>query len=180
MALLHDATLSPTKPEIVTAHLDSVPWGGSGPVEMLGAYRFDDPDGEVGVEAHIVARGGHVLHIPLTYRGAPIPGADEHLVATMKHSVLGERWVYDAAADPVAVGCFVRALRGEQAQADLEVAQADGSTVPRENTVRLHLDGAAGESEILTFSTDLAAPATGHALLVAQWDGGDGVVAALG
>ncbi|MBM7366527.1 maltokinase N-terminal cap-like domain-containing protein [Gordonia hydrophobica] len=178
MALLHQATITPTKLDLITDYLDEVPWGGTGDVEMIGGYRFDDPDGEVGVEALLVSRDGRTLHIPLTYRAAPLVGASEYLIATMKHSALGDRWVYDAAADPVAVDCFVRALRGEQAQAALQVQKTDGSMVSIDAPVRVHMEGAAASSA-LVFSDDLASPVAGSATLIAEWDGGQGVVAAL-
>ncbi|ALG85331.1 maltokinase N-terminal cap-like domain-containing protein [Gordonia phthalatica] len=178
MALLHQATITPTKLELVTEYLDSVPWGEAGEVEMLGGYRFDDPDGEVGVEGLLVERAGRPLHIPVTYRAAPLPGADEYLIATMKHSVLGDRWVYEAAADPVAVDCYTRALRGEQPQASLEVRMADGTVVPRDNPIRLRVEGDAA-TQALAFSDDLSSPVSGSARLIASWDGGEGIVAAL-
>ncbi|EGD57055.1 CG0192-related protein [Gordonia neofelifaecis] len=179
MALLHQATISPTKLELVTDYLDSVPWGGTGEVELIGGYRFDDPAGEVGVEALLASRDGRTLHIPLTYRGTPLAGADEYLISTMAHSVLGDRWIYDAAADPVAVDCFVRAMRGEQPQAELEVRKADGTVVPLDSPVRLQVHGTPGETAALALSDDLASPVSGSAWLVAEWDGGHGVVAAL-
>ena len=111
MAIVHKATVTPSKQAIVTDWLDRQPWGGSGAVKVLGSYRFDDPDGEVGVEALLVDRGGTVLHVPLTYRGAHLAESKKFLVGTMQHSVLGDRWIYDAAGDPVGVDCFVRALR---------------------------------------------------------------------
>ncbi|MFF4908404.1 hypothetical protein ACFY2T_26470 [Streptomyces sp. NPDC001260] len=40
-------------------------------------------------------------HVPLTYRGAPLPGAEHALVGTMEHGVLGPRWAYDGCHDPV-------------------------------------------------------------------------------
>ncbi|MGI6797424.1 CG0192-related protein [Gordonia sihwensis] len=179
MALVHQATLSPTKLELVTAYLDSVPWGGTGEVEMIGGYRFDDPAGEVGVEALLVSRDDRSLHIPLTYRGAPLPEADEFLVSTMTHSVLGDRWIYEAAADPVAVDCFVRALRGRQEQARLEIQSSDGSVTIQEPPVRIRVEGAPADATALALSDDLASPVSGAAWLVAEWDGGAGVVAAL-
>ena len=39
--------------------------------------------------------------MPVTYRDAPLPGADAWLIGTMDHSVLGKRWVYDGVGDPV-------------------------------------------------------------------------------
>ena len=178
MAVLHQATITPTKLELIIAHLDAVPWGGSGEVTMIGGYRFDDPAGRVGVEALLVTRGDRVLHVPLTYRDAPLPDADAHLITTMNHSVLGDRWIYDAAADPVGVDCFTRALHGDLEQAALEVHKADGSVVPVDPPVRIRLEGASTGDTIL-FTHDLAEPAIGDARLVAGWDDGFGVVAAL-
>jgi hypothetical protein len=121
MAIIYKADLTPSKPELIGAWLDAQPWAGRGPGEILGAYRFDDPEGEVGVEAFLVRRGDRLLHLPLTYRGAPLPGHEEHLVGTLEHSVLGTRWVYDGTEDEVSLACFRRALEGEQEQAELEV-----------------------------------------------------------
>ena len=107
MAIIHRAAITPTKQELATAWLDRQGLGGAGDVEMLGSYRFDDPAGEVGVEALLVRRGGEVFHLPVTYRGAPLDGAGAHLITTMEHSALGSRWVYEAAGDPVALACYV-------------------------------------------------------------------------
>ncbi len=98
MAMLHQATLTPTKAELIAAWLPGQPWfaGDAGAVRLVGAYRFDDPAGEVGIESHLVEVGGRTFHVPLTYRGAPLDGAEAFLVGTMEHSVLGRRWVYDA------------------------------------------------------------------------------------
>lgn len=130
MAIIYRADLTPDKPALIGAWLDGQPWAGSGGDEVLGSYRFDDPEGEVGVEVFLVRRGGRLLHVPLAYRGAPLPGHGEHLVGTMEHSVLGTRWVYDGTEDEVARACFHRALTGEQEQAELEVWE-EGRAVER-------------------------------------------------
>jgi len=130
MAIIHRATLTPSKPVLIGAWLDGRPWAGRGTDEVLGAYRFDDPEGEVGVEAFLIRRGGRLLHVPLAYRAAPLTGHEEHLVGTLEHSVLGTRWVYDGTHDEVAVACFRRALAGEQEQAELEIHE-DGRVVGR-------------------------------------------------
>lgn len=41
---------------------------------VLGAYPFDDPDGEVAIETHLLAAGTTVLQVPVTYRAAPYSG----------------------------------------------------------------------------------------------------------
>ncbi len=111
MALIHRATLSPTKSEIIAAWLPAQPWspGGDGSVELVGAYRFDDPEGRVGLEVHLVRSSEILLQVPLVYRDAPVDGMEAHLVGTMEHSVLGQRWVYDGLADPVFIGMFAAA-----------------------------------------------------------------------
>ncbi|MEO5708331.1 MAG: hypothetical protein ABIQ59_00715 [Nocardioidaceae bacterium] len=103
MAVLHRATLSPSKLELLTPWLAGRSWSGeTGELEQLGAYRFDDAMGEVGVETFLLGTpDGRVLHVPVTYRAAPVEGAEADLVGTMEHSVLGPRWVYDGCADPV-------------------------------------------------------------------------------
>ncbi len=69
------------------------PWIGSADassLEVVGAYRFDDPAGEVGIETHLVRTAdGQVVQVPVTYRGAPTAGAEASLITTMQHSVLG-------------------------------------------------------------------------------------------
>lgn len=176
MAILHKSTISPTKPELLEMIL-------GGPADVVGTYRFDDPDGEVGVEGFIVVRDGKARQVVLTYRGASLEDGDDHLVSTMEHSSLGPRWVYDGLGDPVALACFQRALLGEQQQAALEVWD-DGQWVEtREPSVRL--SRVPGEAEraggALTIATDLDAPLPegDGPRLRAEWDGGAAIVAAL-
>lgn len=176
MAVIYPADLSPSKPDVVTKVLDAAGLG-EGPVEVLGGYRFDDPAGEVGIEALIANRGDATYHVPLTYRGAPLAGAEDALICTMEHSVLGRRWIHPAHRDPVAVACFTRALNGEQEQAIMEVHRPDGSVERIDPAVRVRRSGTGGGS--LAFTTDAADPVTGAAMLVATWDGGEAVVAAL-
>jgi hypothetical protein len=112
MGIVHRATLSPSKQEIVEAWLPSRPWAeGRTIAEKVAEYRFDDPDGEVGVETILWrADDGSVLQTPLTYRAAPLAGAESHLITTTAHSVLGERWVYDGCGDPVWARTLVAAI----------------------------------------------------------------------
>jgi hypothetical protein len=115
MATLHRATLTPTKLELLAGWLPARHWYPTGETADLGrvaACRFDDPAGEVGVEMMVVRSGdGPLVHAPLTYRGAPLDGAELFLIGTTEHSVLGTRWVYDAVGDPVYLQQLASAIR---------------------------------------------------------------------
>src|SRR4051812_19501682 len=121
MALVHRAELRPTKLELLSGWLPGRPWypaSTAAGLERVASYRFDDPDGEVGVETMLVrAGGGPLVQIPLTYRGAPLPGADAWLVGACEHSVLGPRWVYDGCADPVYAQALATAILTGSGQA---------------------------------------------------------------
>lgn len=138
MAVIHNAELRPSKTDAIAAWLPTQPWSGvdedpagRAPLVALGRFRFDDPDGEVGVETYLVRVGdGPVLHVPLTYRGAPLPGAEAFLVTEMDHSVLGRRWVYDAVGDPVYADVLRRAIATGGREADLEAAPGEGGAAP--------------------------------------------------
>lgn len=101
VALFHRATITPTKQELLDRWVPTQPWcpGGTERVEILGSFRFDDPEGRVGMETHLVD-AGELLQVPLTYRDAPLDAAEDALVGTMEHSALGNRWVYDGLRDP--------------------------------------------------------------------------------
>jgi maltokinase-like protein len=110
MAIFHRATLTPTKYEAISAWAPTRSWGplASDPIEVIGSYRFDDPEGRVGMETHLLTAGGVLFQVPLTYRDEPLDGAEEGFITQMEHSVLGTRWVYDGLRDPQ----FVVALAG--------------------------------------------------------------------
>lgn len=202
MAVVHGgADLTPSKPDLVAAWLPTQPWAdGLGDLEQVGSYRFDDPDGEVGIEALLFRAADRLLHLPLTYRGAPLEGGDAFLLGTIEHSALGTRWVYDACADPVAVRAYLTAVLtgGEQAALDVE---RDGRIVERrEPAVRVSgsgsddvgpelgpvavrdpgataVVGAAGRELVL--ARLLPAEIDGSETLTAVWDGRESVVAAV-
>ncbi|WP_244892038.1 maltokinase N-terminal cap-like domain-containing protein [Nocardia beijingensis] len=74
----------------------------------------------------------YTYHVPLTYRGSPLPDAAESVVGTSEHGVLGTRWVYDATRDPVAVAQIVALLTGNARPQ----AQSAGDTPDPSVTVR--------------------------------------------
>ncbi len=147
MAILHaDADITPTKPELLAAWVPAQPWfvGDATALEHVGAYRFDDPDGEVGMETHLVRAGdGPILQVPWTYRGAPLDGAESHLVGTMEHTVLGSRWIYDAIGDPVYQSVLATTILTGGTHAELEREFADGHTEIMEPSVRVKGSGSA-------------------------------------
>ena len=102
MAIFHRATITPGKAELIAEWAPTRPWGPSvaDPLDVIGSYRFDDPEGRVGMETHLVTAGGALLQVPLTYRDEPLDGAEDALITEMQHSVLGTRWVYDGLRDP--------------------------------------------------------------------------------
>lgn len=101
MGLFHRATITPTKAELLTGWAPTQPWGPSADtsIEVIGSYRFDDPENRVGMETHLLSADGELFQVPLTYRDAPADDAQDAFIAEMQHSELGTRWVYDGLGD---------------------------------------------------------------------------------
>ncbi|MCG7310013.1 hypothetical protein [Brachybacterium sp. ACRRE] len=194
MAIIHRAQLTPSKTEILRDLLASRGWLEGEDLTVIGAYRFDDPAGQVGIECHLVRTGETVYHLPLTYRSAPIDTAGDdgevaEPVATMEHSVLGTRFVFDALDDEVALDAFWRALCDEQQQAELDVYEGDRLVEHRAQSVdlRLEIDAGAQAPRLGQLEDDDGASFTiaqsiggldGVVRLVADWGEGSGVIAA--
>ena len=147
MALLYRAELNPTKLELLNTWLPDRPWyqGPAVPdLRRVVSYRFDDPEGEVGIETLIVQDGDGPLHqVPLTYRGAPLDGHDPWLVGTSEHSVLGRRYVYDACGDPVYASVLAYTIVTGAGQAE-EFLSDDGRLERREPAMSVRGSGAPG------------------------------------
>ncbi|MEV8311105.1 1,4-alpha-glucan branching protein [Streptomyces flavidovirens] len=141
MAVIHRTTLKPTKLELLTSWLPSQPWyGGEGEPQLAkaGGFRLDDPQGEVGIEFIVVtdtsgARPAAYL-VPLTYRGAPLDGADHALVGTMEHGELGKRWAYDGCHDPVLTAQLLALIEGRVQAQDQNVSDTPDGEVTRSYT----------------------------------------------
>lgn len=149
MALIYQAELRPSKLELLGGWAPSQPWfdGDADALTSVGAYRFDDPDGEVGVETILVTAGGTAtFQLPVTYRAIPLADADEWLIGTLEHSVLGTRWVYDGVGDPVYLQTVAATIIGAQHQAELSV-EVDGERVLREPTAKVVGSGIDGAAE---------------------------------
>ena len=142
MALFHLATITPTKADLIARWAPTQPWGlpADVPIDVIGSYRFDDPDGRVGMETHLVTGGGTVLQVPLTYRDEPLPGAEEALITEMQHSVLGTRWVYDGLRDPRLVVMLAAVAMTGQGEA-LGMAVYDGRWYIAPSNVRIQGGG---------------------------------------
>lgn len=155
MALVHRATLAPSKQELVESWLPGQTWAsGRTIVKKLGEYRFDDPAGEVGVETILWGTDDDsVVQTPLTYRARPLPGTEAHLIGTSQHSVLGERYVYDGCGDPVWACALASAIAtgGTQAQMYFEV---DGERVDVPPRVRVR--GSGGLDEVTGIRSTLS------------------------
>lgn len=147
MALLHRAELHPTKLELLAGWLPTRPWyrGSTAPeLERVASYRFDDPDGEVGIETILLRAGdGPLLQVPLTYRSAPLPDGEAWLVGTAHHTVLGPRWVYEACGDPVYAAALATAIVTGAGQAD-GFMEIDGRLERRERSMSVNGSGERG------------------------------------
>lgn len=148
MALIYNTVLRPSKLEMLAGWLPSQEWfhGDATKLEALAAYRFDDPEGEVGMEGHILSAGDDTIyHVPLTYRGAVLDGADEHLLGTVEHGVLGKRWFYDASADPVYLAVLTQTIMtGGREAAEFETDDPAKEPTPKKITTQVWGAGSAG------------------------------------
>lgn len=204
MATLHQATLVPSKLELITAWLATQTWAPSGEVSQIGAYRLDDPSGKVGIEGFLLDVAGTPVHLLLSYRGAELAGADDYLVGTTEHSVLGKRWIYDGCVDPVAVRVLVRAVLSGGTEAELVLVKGEEEIGRREPTVRVKGSGSEDPESVEPFdgvsirtlgaiasvaTTDYALDVlrlldgshtvSGDETLWGVWHGGEGVLAAV-
>lgn len=149
MALLHaTATLQPGKLDVIKAWLPQQPWAGEVAADELvevGSYRFDDPSGAVGLESILVRSGPSVFQVPLTYRAEPAAASTVPAgpIATMEHSALGTRYVYDGAGDPAFLTMLAAVTLTGVGQA-AAVLLRDGRTHVRTPSIRLESNGGDG------------------------------------
>lgn len=142
MAHIHHTTLTPSKVELLADWLPTRPWyrGTPSAPELVksGGFRLDDPEGAVGIEFMVVtdvsAETPQAYFVPLTYRGAPLEGADHALIGTMQHGVLGERWTYDGCHDPVLVGELLSLIQGRARAMAQSISDATDDEVVRSFT----------------------------------------------
>jgi Maltokinase N-terminal cap domain len=152
VALLHEATISPRKDELISPWLRARHWwDGIDERDPVGDFRLDDPAGEVGIQCFLFGSApGSTLFVPVTYRDAPRPNAETSLIGTMQHSVLGKRWVYDGCADPVVVATVAGVIRNGGREATLRLRRSDGSVIVRESTATVRGNGSANVPQLVS------------------------------
>jgi hypothetical protein len=166
--------MEPTKLALIGRWLPAQPWwaGGDGPPQLApaGGFRLDDPQGEVGMEFIFltdVSTGQPVAyHVPLTYRGAPLAGAGGALLGTSEHGVLGRRWVYDGAHDPVVTAALDAFVHGR-----LEAQHQRHSDTPEPSVV---VSGAPGPDVVVELVRVLGEGAAAPGYVEAGWSLPDG------
>jgi hypothetical protein len=210
MAVIHRTTLIPSKLDLLASWLPAQPWyqatGQAPELARAGGFRLDDPDGEVGIEFSVVTDTSSdpavTYLVPLTYRAIACDQAAGGLIGNAGPRVLGHRWIYDGAHDPVLVAALVALLQGDaQAQAqnvsdtpDLTVSSvpvtsgpldvltsAVAANEPDGTDVRVTIagaDGGPGEDLIVRLHRVLrpgdSAAAAGQPQVVAAWRLPDG------
>lgn len=92
------------------------------------------------MELFLARAGDSLLHVPVTYRDEPLPGAAEALICEMEHSVLGTRWVYDGLRDSTLVTMLAAVSMTGQGEA-LGMAMYDGRWYIAPTTVRIQGGG---------------------------------------
>ncbi|MCC3267446.1 1,4-alpha-glucan branching protein GlgB [Arthrobacter gengyunqii] len=118
--------LTPSLPELLTAWLPQQRWfpakGREISLERVGGVRLEDPAGAVQLEVHLIAvSSGHrtdVINVPVSYRSEPAPELAGSLLGRAQHAELGERWLYDGAADPVFVTAWLELMRSQSLSLD--------------------------------------------------------------
>jgi len=144
-ATIHQAELKPGKLELLAEWLPSQSWfkGDAADIARIASFRFVDPDGEVGIETLLIGSQGVVYQVPLTYRAEPLDDAEDFLIGTLDHSVLGKRWVYEATGDPVYVAELIRVIHEADTEADLSRGEKTMTVVGSGITL---VSNAAGEA----------------------------------
>ncbi|WP_217551540.1 1,4-alpha-glucan branching protein [Streptomyces sp. GbtcB6] len=166
MALIHHTTVKPTKVELLAGWLPTRPWyhGPAAPeLVKAGGFRLDDPAGEVGIEFMVAAEGSGAYLVPLTYRGAPLEGAEHALVGTAEHGVLGTRWIYDGCHDPVLTGELLALLEGRAEAQAQSITDTPDREVERSYTGQGPVPGL-GTPVDTDESTEFAVPDSGLVL----------------
>jgi hypothetical protein len=199
MALIYtQASVTPSKQELLNRWLPARSWFSGSSAEKVAAYRFDDPAGEVGIEGIVLRTDdGTLVHQVVTYRGEALADAEPWLIGTTDHSVLGRRWVYDVAGDPVGLTALYAAIVTGGRQADLVADGASEASPPSMTVLGSGTPGAhvgefaavtsveegpvtvvhGGSQEVLLVRVVGGSLPDGVSTLTGEWPGGSGVLA---
>ena len=184
MAVIHQTSLVPSKLDLLAVWLPRQSWYAGQPdgpaLAKVGGFRLDDPAGEVGIEFMVArndaAREVTAYLVPMTYRGSALAGADEHLIGTSEHGVLGKRWIYDGTHDPVLLAQLAELIQGRvQAQAQSQ------SNTPDATVYAVPAAAAPGQGLSISFARRLSPAADGAGLpgvgeVTGLWTAPDGTL----
>ena len=141
MALFHLATVSPTKSELIADWAPTQSWGPpvDAPIHVIGSYRFDDPDGRVGMETYLVTAGDLLLHVRsrIATNRSTCRRRLHHGDAALRAR---HRWVYDGLGDPRFVIMLAAVTMTGQGEA-LGLAVYDGRWYIAPSNVRIEGGG---------------------------------------
>lgn len=168
MGVVHPGSrLTPTKHELLAAWLPRQSWwpAGAEVPEHEASFRFDDPDGEVGIETFLLRVGGGVVQVPLTYRSAPLDGGE--LIGEMEHSALGHRWVYLGTTDPVYDAETTAVIR--EGRGAVEMLHPDGTPIPPRPTAATVRGSGSGSGHLTVVISEGDVPADATGTLTATW-----------
>lgn len=163
--------MQPGKLALLERWLPGQTWysGSADALTRAGGFRLDDPDGQVGIEFMVVRNADDQAYlVPMTYRGSRLADADDALIGTAQHGVLGDRWIYDGEHDPVLRMQLAALLRGEVAAQ----AQSQSNTPDPTVLVRPVQDPLAVRINRLLTEDELAPDARGY--VSATWRRSDG------
>lgn len=139
MAIIHKATLSPSKLELIADYLPKQPWfirRANRSWWAPTALTIPPVKSESKPTSSQPATAS--TRFPSATAATSLAGANDWLIGTMDHSVLGKRWVYDACADPVYIKALATAILTGQKEAEQFV---DGESQPRPSTVSVQGTG---------------------------------------
>ncbi|MGR6901340.1 maltokinase N-terminal cap-like domain-containing protein [Glutamicibacter sp. BSL13] len=173
MGIIYATTMDPTKTELLTSWLPQQDFfsGTARPqLDTVGGFRLEDPAGQVGMEfiIDLDRQDGTVYHLPLSYRGEPLEGGQDHLLGTSQHGVLGLRYVYDAEHDPTWQQCVRDLFAGLSVPQHQNNSDTDEPRVTVEGGVHT-----TGSDAIGIERRPRPGAGTGH-YLSAEWVDGDG------
>jgi hypothetical protein len=174
------ATMRPSKLELLGPWLRRQPWfAGNHQLDVVGSFRFEDPDHRVGLDSMFIESNGGIYYVPVTWREAPLPGWAQ-LIGESQHSVLGRRFCYDALTDPVFIEEATRVIT--QGDTHSEVHTTEGEV--RTPSVEVYGNNVRPDGGRLRAVRRLGTFYPGRAQLIAKWSHNgiprEDVIAAIG